>query len=720
MTIVQWVEQNFPAVQWRGSEGTIRCPFHDDQHPSCGVNVDKEVYLCHACGAKGKLSDLAPDTWDPYPGGNGNGNGHGMRERSRFDYRDPSGKVLYQVVRFEPKDFRQFNPAAGLWSIKSLQRVPYRLPELLAAIGAGRPVWIAEGEKDVLSLVALGLDATCNAGGCGSASVWKGFAEKYFPAGTRVFLCGDADEPGQKLMKEIGGYLTTAGCEVLRVDLGYPITADHGKDVSDWIGEGHAKEDLLALADDAPHFTAEDEAESQAADPQPLALTDMGNGFAFAKDHGADLRFCTKLDDGHGGGWYHFDGMRWARDCNQIVPALAKKTIRAMFDAAWPGRNKGLAKHALSSASNSRILAMLAQARSVAGIPIMPEELDSDPWLLNVQNGTIDLRTGDLRPHRKEDMITMLARASFDPGAECPRWRLFLDEIMDGDANMIRFLQKLLGYCLTGEMREDKYFMFWGKGCNGKSILAETDIAIMGDYASAAAEQTFLLSRNDRINADLARIYDKRLVFTSEISRGQKLNESLIKRWTSQDTVTVEAKYMNPWDTKPIGKLIFRTNYKPRIVGQDDGIWRRTKLIPFTQDFQGREDRDLGAKLLRESSGILGWLVEGCLLWQAEGLALPEQVRQASAEYRTEQDTLAEFFLKNLERGDGSYTIKKERAYELYRPYAEAAGERVMGKIEFGRKLADYPGISDGVDSGGQARIWKGIREKRPGGFDGF
>jgi putative DNA primase/helicase len=443
---------------------------------------------------------------------------------------------------------------------------------------------------------------------------------------------------------------------------------------------------------------------------QQLALTDMGNGYQFIRDHGPDLRFCTKWDT-----WLHFDGTRWSRDDALVVHALAKKTVRALYDAAFPAMDKALAKHAITSSSASKIRAMLEMARSVEGVQVDPADLDADQWLLNCSNGTVDLRTGQLRPHRKEDLLTKMAGVAFDPSAECPRWRLFIDEVMDGQADMIAFLQKLMGYCLTGDMREDAYFVYWGKGCNGKSVCVETEEAVMGDYASAAAEQTFLMNRGERINADLARISDKRLVFTSEIGRGQKLNESLIKRWTSQDTVTVEAKYMTPWDVKPVGKLIFRTNYKPRILGQDDGIWRRTKLVPFTQDFQGREDRKLGEKLLVEGSGILNWLLEGCRLWQAEGLTPPAAVRAASAVYRTEQDMLDEFFSKHLEKGDRTFTVTKARAYDLYKAHAEETGERVLGKRDFGALLSEYPGIEDARTN--VSHVWTGIREVRPEEF---
>lgn len=451
----------------------------------------------------------------------------------------------------------------------------------------------------------------------------------------------------------------------------------------------------------------------QIVDPETaLALTDIGNGYAFIEDHGEYVRFCTKFDDGRGAGWLYYDGNRWVRDQAQIIPGLAKKTIKRLYDLAFETKDGALSKHALRSASNGRIQAMLAQARSVEGIPIKPDDLDKDPWLLNVENGTIDLRTGELRPPLKEDMLTKICNVSFDPTAQCPRWRLFINEIMDGDKDMALFLQKLMGYSITGDMSEDMYFFLWGKGCNGKTVFAETIITILGDYACTAMEETFMMKQPGKINADLARISDKRLIFTSELNKGAKLDESLIKRWSGRDTVTVEQKFQVPFDTKPIGKLIFRTNSKPQIVGQDEGIWRRTKLVPFEVSFEGREDRQLGEKLLAEASGILNWLLEGCRLWQKDGLELPPQVKEASAEYRIEQDSLNDFFAAYLEKGDFTYTITVERCYALYKEYAENSDEKVLTKKAFGTKMIDYPGIRQGREGGTGKRLWLGIRER--------
>ena len=442
-----------------------------------------------------------------------------------------------------------------------------------------------------------------------------------------------------------------------------------------------------------------------------LTFTDLGNGYAFIKDHGENVRYCTKFDDGRGSGWMYFDGKRWVQDYAQIIQGLAKQTITKMFEIAVETRDAALSKHAFKSGSNGKIIAMLSQAKSVNGIPIDPSGFDTDPWLLNVQNGTIDLRSGALLSFNKDNMLTKICNVEYDAKAPCPRWLLFIDEIMNGDKSMARFLQKLMGYCLTGDMREDMYFFLWGNGCNGKTVFAETILTILGDYGAAAMEETFMVKRQGGKNFDLERISDKRLIFTSELNRGAKLDESLIKRWAGKDTVSVEQKFQISYDVKPIGKLIFRTNSKPEIEGQDEGIWRRTKLIPFAVSFQGREDRQLMGKLAAEASGILNWMIEGCLLWQKEGLELPPPVQEASAEYRTEEDSLNDFMSTCLEKGDVTYTITKARCYEIYKKYTENLGEKVISQKSLGTKLQEYPGIKSGFTTDGKNRIWFGIRE---------
>ena len=244
MQMKEWIERHIPGIAWNGDEGSGRCPLHDDRNPSLSVNVAKGVYYCHGGCDGGTLRQLAERAgWDwPFAD---------KQEVARYRYRNAHGLVVYEVVRFEPKTFRLYCPTTEEWSAKGVQRVPYRLPELIQGINEERRIFVVEGEKDVEALSELSFLATCNPGGTGGRSLWKDFAQ-YFQRGTRVFLIPDADQPGQELMREVARRLSARGCEVKWLDLGYPITADHGKDVSDWIAEGHTRRELVELANAAP------------------------------------------------------------------------------------------------------------------------------------------------------------------------------------------------------------------------------------------------------------------------------------------------------------------------------------------------------------------------------------------------------------------------------------------------------------------------------------
>jgi len=250
MEIRTFLESHITGIRWSGDQGEGTCPLHDDHHASLSVNADKLVWCCHAGCGGGSLKELASRMGWPYPF-----NGSGKREVARYDYRDAGGRVVYQVVRFEPKEFRHYDPNKKAWNCKGIERLPYRLPELLEGINAGRHAFIVEGEKDVETLQSLGLIATCNPGGVGGAGLWKDFS-RFFPKGSRVVLVPDADEPGQKLMAEVSQCLLANECEAKKLDLGYPITSNHGKDVSNWLAEGHTKNELIALAENAPIWQA--------------------------------------------------------------------------------------------------------------------------------------------------------------------------------------------------------------------------------------------------------------------------------------------------------------------------------------------------------------------------------------------------------------------------------------------------------------------------------
>jgi putative DNA primase/helicase len=354
----------------------------------------------------------------------------------------------------------------------------------------------------------------------------------------------------------------------------------------------------------------------------------------------------------------------------------------------------------LKSEAAPRINAMLDMARSEPGIPILPEELDRDTWLLNCPNGTLELKTGKLRDHRREDYITKLCPTPFDPAATCPTWEQFLDRVFAG-AGVIDYTQRVLGHCLTGDTREQALWIFWGSGSNGKSVLINTVLEVLGeDYAIKAARDLFLARKADNHPTQVARLFGRRLVVCTESGSGARLDEVLVKELTGGDPVTARRMREDPWQFVPVFKPILVTNHKPEVRGTDDGIWRRCRLIPFTVRFwdptrgesglaELQADKTLAEKLRAEYAGILAWLVRGCLAWRRDGLQTPQEVLAATSSYRAEQDVLGQFLAECCVQGSVEYRAKAGALYGVYVLWCEENHEERVQQRKFGEALSD-------------------------------
>lgn len=437
------------------------------------------------------------------------------------------------------------------------------------------------------------------------------------------------------------------------------------------------------------------------------AVTDLCNAERLVARHGRDLRYCHPWRR-----WLVWDGTRWKSDDVGAVDLRAKETIRAMYGEAAgiidEKERQSFVKAALRSEAGPRLQAMISLAESELGIPVLPDELDRDAWLLNVKNGTLDLRTGELRPPRREDMLTRLAPAAYDPAAVCPRWEAFLDRIMAGNDRLIGFLQRAVGYSLTASTREQVFFLLHGTGANGKSVFLTTLQAALGDYAGQTAPGLLLEKKGERHPTEVADLLGKRLVVATETDSGQRLAEGLVKQVSGGDPVKARRMREDFWQFNPTHKLWLATNHKPRVRGTDYAIWRRIRLIPFNVTIPPEEqDRTLPEKLREELSGILRWAVEGCLAWQRQGLDVPDEVAAATEAYRAEQDVLAGFLAECCIVNP----LAKAAAKELYRVYVgwcEESGERPMAQRNFGMQLGER-GFENhrGTKTGGS--IWRGL-----------
>jgi putative DNA primase/helicase len=449
---------------------------------------------------------------------------------------------------------------------------------------------------------------------------------------------------------------------------------------------------------------------------RPLPATDLGNTVRLVRRHGDDILHCGVL-----GGWFVYDGHLWRRDNANQVMELAKDTVIHIgeeIDAIKDeDSRKRLAKHVYQSQSQRSLQAMIALATSDPLVCVEDDRLDQRPMLLNTENGTIDLETSELRSHRREDMLTQMAGTAYDAAAQCPRWLAFLSEIMIGDQDLVAFLQRMVGYAITGATDEDAFFILHGNGANGKTTFTETLRAMMGDYGQTAEATTFLEKRNDAIPNDLAALRGARLVLASETGPRRSLDESLIKRVTGGDEITARFLHREFFAYRPAFKVVIATNDKPRVYGSDTGIWRRIRMIPFNANFEGCEDKQLQKKLKQELPGILNWALQGCQAWQQEGLGSSTQVEAATRAYRDDMDVLGDFIGDCCEVVPDEQ-VTKSRLYEAYVDWAERAKERPLTKINFGKTLAHrVRGLDDGRIGGGGVRCWRGIGLKSERGI---
>jgi putative DNA primase/helicase len=406
--------------------------------------------------------------------------------------------------------------------------------------------------------------------------------------------------------------------------------------------------------------------QKQAAD---YNLTDVGNGQRFAAMWGDDVRFNPVAKT-----WPCWDGIRWVPDDMGKIMELAKKTALSIYEEAShaldPDRRKALASHAARSENEARLKSMINLAASEPGIPVLPKQLDADLWRLNVLNGTVDLRTGELFPHYRGDLISKLAPVEYDTGATCPLWTEFLQTIMRGNEGLIDFLMRACGYALTGITSEQVLFILYGTGANGKSVFSEAIAHVLGDYALTVPFSTFLIKKGDAIPNDVAMLHGARFVSASEGEQGSRLAESLVKRLTGGDRISARYLHKEFFEFTPQFKAFLNTNHKPAVRGVDHAMWRRLRLIPFAYTVpEAERDLHLVENLKKESSGILMWLLTGCLKWQRIGLGAPDEVQQATDSYRQEMDVLSDF----IDECCIVQELARAPVGELYKAYCEWA-----------------------------------------------
>jgi putative DNA primase/helicase len=414
-------------------------------------------------------------------------------------------------------------------------------------------------------------------------------------------------------------------------------------------------------------------------------LTDLGNAERLIRRHGADLRHCYPWKR-----WLCWDGRRWQEDQAGTIEAYATATARSIYAEAAAcdddDRRKALVRHASRSESAHSVRAMIELTRSQPGIPILPADMDRDPWALNVANGTLDLRTGHLRPHRREDLLTKLAPVTFDPAATCPLWDRCLDVWMDGNADLVDYLRRVIGYALTADVSEQVLFFLHGAGSNGKSTFLNIIREMLGDYAIQAVSELLTVKTHETHPTERADLFGRRFVATVETDEGKRMAESLMKQLTGGENLKARRMHQDFFEVPPTWTIFLASNHHPAIRGTDFAVWRRIRLIPFTVTIaDDKKDKDLTAKLRAEFAGILAWAVRGCLEWQRLGLADPEEVTQATAEYQREQDSMSNFIAECCIVAEYARVMSSAllAAYQLW------SGDKNMSRQELQKRLND-------------------------------
>jgi putative DNA primase/helicase len=445
----------------------------------------------------------------------------------------------------------------------------------------------------------------------------------------------------------------------------------------------------------------------RAAPGEGFHHTDLGNARRLVAQHGPNIRCCHQWRR-----WLIWDGTRWLVDETGEIERLARQTVASVYweagEEADSADRKKLAAWAIRSEAEAKLRAMVNLARAEPGVPVTPYQLDADPWLLNCLNGTLHLRTGELFEHRRENLCTKIVPVAYDPEAACPRWDEFLLEIMGNNRPLVAYLQRVLGYTLTGSTQERVFFLLHGEGDNGKSTFVETIRRILGDYAITTEFSTFLVQKSERVRDDVADLVGARFVSAVEADAGKQFAEALVKRLTGgEDQVKARQLYAKLFGFKPQCKFFLAVNHKPAIRGTDNAIWNRVHLIPFRVVIpKKKQDKSLVAKLRSEWPGILAWMVHGCLTWQKEaGLHPPKEVLAATQSYRAEMDTLGAF-LDECCFVDAGATVTVGDLYAVFLTWG--GGTYKWSRQNFGMRLKErgYTQVRRGK---GGIRTWVGL-----------
>jgi putative DNA primase/helicase len=640
---------------------------------------------------------------------NGNGERHprefkGHRPIREHFYADEAGEVGFCKCRYPLSGgdkFRPWSKVNGEWRMGGKPPAPYLLSNLKSSTDA--ICYFSEGERDADTLHSLGYTATSHKG-------WYQKWNKYVARFGTLVAFGDTDASGTG-DDQVNKF--DPGREVLRFSTAEVATlvGVSGKDISDLYAVVGG-EKLKAAIDQRVGPITGGEAASEDAPAIP-EFCDDAITLAFSKRHADDLRYCEAF-----GRWFEWDGGRWRPDDKRYTFTLARRLCRDKSAEALVTLNPKIALGVASAVASAKTVAAVVNlARDDERYATVPADWDADPWALNTPGGLVNLRTAEMRTADRKALCSKITAVAPAPaGTDCPLWRAFLDRIMAGDTDLIRFLQRLMGYALTGLTIEHVLAFLYGRGVNGKSVFLNTLTRIFGDYAKASPMETFTDSHSDRHPTELAMLKGARFVCAQETEEGRRWAESKIKALTGGDPIPARFMRMDFFEYIPQFTLLIAGNHKPSLRNIDEAIRRRFNLIPFAVTIPPEErDPNLAEKLKGEWPAILRWAIDGCLEWQRIGLAQPPAVVNATSEYFEQQNTFAQWIEEAIEIVPPPHA---EDAYETssalfanWKAWAERAGAPVGSMVAFTERMEGRGFVRKRHS---KARGFNGLRIIRP------
>ncbi|WP_026330033.1 phage/plasmid primase, P4 family [Caldimonas manganoxidans] len=613
---------------------------------------------------------------------------------AKWDYLDEAGRLIAVVYRYDPPGRKkEFRP----WDAKRRKMTPpeprplYNQPGMISAA----QVVLVEGEKCAQALIDAGITATTAMHGA-NAPIDK---TDWSPlAGKAVLIWPDRDKPGWEYAMAAAQAALAAGAKSCHI-LYPPEEAPEGWDAADAIAESF---DVASFLTHGPRLQMHDVAdvdEPVVGSDESVWGTEDALALAFTRRYHRDWRYVAAW-----GRWLVWDGQRWRTEDTLAATDLIRNVCR----------------QTAVRADNPKIAAKLASASTVGGVERLAradrrhaattDEWDADPWLLNTPGGVVDLKTGRKRPNERSDRMTKITTAT--PDGECSQWMAFLSDITGGDVDLQSYLQRMVGYCLTGVTSAHALFFLYGTGANGKSVFANVISTILGNYAATASMETFVETRGDRHPTDLAGLRGARFVTAIETEQGRRLNESKVKAITGGDKISARFMHKDFFEYTPQFKPVIVGNHKPAIRNIDEAMRRRLHMIPFTVTIPpDRRDPRLTEKLLAERDGILAWAVAGCLAWQREGLKPPASVQAATEEYFESEDALGRWIDERCVREVNAKSLTAE-LFTDWKQWAEASGEFIGSQRRFSDLL-----ITRGIEkwrNGMGVRGFRGIGLKHP------